>query len=463
MPTPIAMPRQGQSVETCVIQQWHKNKGDEVKEGDILFTYETDKASFEYESPAAGVLLETFFDEGADVDVLANVAVVGSPGEDAGPFRPDGGSKEPPASGAAGEKAPTDAADSTAAGAAAAAPESRYETEAKSDTAGTVRISPRARERARARGVDPRDIRGSGPGGRIIERDVEDYAHAHPGMTPTAAAAREATGMVAPAGGTGPGGRVTAADLRAPAQPKTGAPAAAGEVEECVEVKISNMRKLIGERMMESLRGSAQLTLHATADASALLAFRKTVKEKGEALGLTNITITDLIAFAFVKTLAAYPQLNCRWEDDKLMQYAGVHLSLAVDTPRGLVVPVIRYADRLSLNDLAVVLKERAAEAKEGSINPDLLSGGTVTLSNLGNTGIEYFTPILNPPQVAILGVNTIRPRPAAGGGEGEYVIKPHVGLSLTIDHRALDGAPSARFMKAVCTAVENINLTLSR
>jgi pyruvate dehydrogenase E2 component (dihydrolipoamide acetyltransferase) len=236
---------------------------------------------------------------------------------------------------------------------------------------------------------------------------------------------------------------------------------AADVADEVTEVKLSNMRKIIGDRMVQSLREAAQLTLHGSADASGLLAYRARVKKSGESLGLANITITDLVVFAVTRLLPRFPEINALYKDGSVFQHKHAHCALAVDTPRGLMVPVIRYADRLSLNDLAIEAKQLAAQCIEGSINPDFLSGGTLTISNLGSFGVEYFTPVLNPPQVALLGVNAITSRPVAGA-DGAVVMKPHIGLSLTIDHRAVDGAPGARFLKAVVEALENIQLTLS-
>jgi pyruvate dehydrogenase E2 component (dihydrolipoamide acetyltransferase) len=213
--------------------------------------------------------------------------------------------------------------------------------------------------------------------------------------------------------------------------------------------------------MMESLRQSAQLTMTSGADATALMAYRKRVKALGGELGLADITVTDLVAMAVARTLPSFPELNALYKDGKLLQYAHVHLAMAVDTPRGLMVPVVRFADLLTLGDLSRALKTLAQQCKDASINPDLLSGGTITISNLGMFGIESFTPILNPPQVAILGVNAIKPAPVELDS-GEYAIRPKINFSLTIDHQVVDGGPGARFLKQLCRAVENIDFMLT-
>jgi pyruvate dehydrogenase E2 component (dihydrolipoamide acetyltransferase) len=213
--------------------------------------------------------------------------------------------------------------------------------------------------------------------------------------------------------------------------------------------------------MHQSLQQTAQLTMNMSADATALLEYRRKIKARGKDLGLPDITVTDLIALAVAKTLPSFPELNCLYKDDKLLRYAHVHLAMAVDTPRGLMVPVVRFADRFGLADLAVTLKDLARQCKEGSINPDLLTGGTITITNLGMFGVETFTPILNPPQVAIVGVCATVPKPAVND-KGGYEIRPHVGISLTIDHRVVDGAPGARFLKTLCDNIANIDFMLS-
>ncbi len=418
------MPKQGQSVESCVLLAWMKKKGDRVNQGDVLFSYETDKASFEFESPVAGVLLDIFFNEQDDVPVHTAVAVVGEPGESVEQYRPE---RNKPAI-VNGQTSPSF---STSTG---TVPVSTVEN-AIAAGAGSGAASPRARRKAEERGTDLSRVTGTGPRGRIIERDIL----AQPALTKTAAERRIAENLSAPAGHPG---RVRAADLISGEVHQTASPA-----EDIVtEVKISNMRKIIGARMLQSLQQSAQLTMNAFADATALTAYRTQVKARSKEPGWPDITITDLIALAVARTLPSFPELNCLYKDEKVFRYGHVHVAVAVDTPRGLMVPVVRFADLLSLEDLSAALKELAAQCREGSINPDLLTGGTITISNLGIFGIESFTPILNPPQVAILGVNAIAPRPVQTGE-----VRPHMGFSLTIDHRVVDGAPGARFLKALC------------
>jgi pyruvate dehydrogenase E2 component (dihydrolipoamide acetyltransferase) len=448
MSTPIVMPKQGQSVESCVILEWMKKKGDAVKMGDILFSYETDKAAFDFESPAAGVLLETFFKGDDDVPVMTTVAVIGESGESVEQYRPAAGAAP------SAEKAAPSQAKAETAPATQPAAETASMQDPASSTSGAA--SPRARKKAQERGVDLASVAGTGPHARIIERDV--LAHA-PTLTRTASARMSAEGLFAPAQGSGPGGRVLAADLSG--SRIRGAAASMPANDTFSEVKISNMRKIIGSRMLQSLQQTAQLTMNSFADATALLAWRKQLKARGKDLSLPDITVTDLVAMAVARTLPAFGELNCLYKDEKVIRYDHVHLAMAVDTPRGLMVPVVRFADLAPLGALSSKLKELAAQCREGSINPDLLSGGTITISNLGMFGVESFTPILNPPQVAILGVTSILPRPVADENGG-YAIKPHIGFSLTIDHRVVDGGPGARFLKALCDAVAHIDFMLA-
>jgi pyruvate dehydrogenase E2 component (dihydrolipoamide acetyltransferase) len=220
------------------------------------------------------------------------------------------------------------------------------------------------------------------------------------------------------------------------------------------------VRKIIAGRMLASLQTTAQLTMNASADARALQALRKRLKESDEALGLRGITINDLVLFAVARALLLHPDLNALFAENTISRYRRVHLGFAVDTPRGLIVPVIRNADSLSLRALAGEAKRLAAAALDNKSAPDDLAGGTFTVTNLGGFGVESFTPVLNPPQVGILGVGNIALRPVQGAGGVEFI--PHLGLSLTINHQVVDGAPGARFLQTVAGHIANIDLLLA-
>ena len=228
-------------------------------------------------------------------------------------------------------------------------------------------------------------------------------------------------------------------------------------IEEETEVKttkVGTVRKIIARRMKESLTNSAQLTLQATAPAAGILAARAGFKAQGEETPEYKITLNDLICHALVKTLKEFPQMNACFENDAISQYSYVNLSIAVDTRRGLMVPVIKKADTLSLLQLSESIKGLATLCNKGTIDPENFKNGSFTVTNLGAMGIEYFTPILNSPQVAILGIGNITPRPVLQEN-GEYRFTPQLALSLTIDHAVVDGAPAAKFLKALATEIE--------
>ena len=434
------MPKQGQSVESCILTEFKKKVGDKVAVGDLLFAYETDKASFEEESKVEGTVLAVFFNDGDEIPVLTNVMVIGAEGEDVEAFRPGGD---------AAASTPVAAAEEPS---AAAQPEVVVATAAAVQTPGCG-VSPRARARAAQSGVNLANVAGSGPGGRIIERDVVAAVHSTAKMTPLAKAIALETGAVAPKYGTGLAGAARGADMAVASIATAGADS---------EVKpISNMRKIIAKAMHASLQNSAQLTHHLSADARRIMELRKKAKKALEEGRLTtNITLNDFVCFAVIKALQQFPNVNSHFLGDSVRLFKKVHLALAVDTERGLMVPVVKNADDLSIISLAENLKQIATACRKGSIDPDLLSSeaASFTVSNLGNYGVEMFTPVINLPQSAILGVNTIVPRPKDIGG-GVYAFVPHIGLSLTYDHRALDGGEATRFLKQIAIEIENLEI----
>ncbi len=217
---------------------------------------------------------------------------------------------------------------------------------------------------------------------------------------------------------------------------------------------------MIAERMRQSLHNSAQLTLNTSANATALLALRQRFKGSAPTLGMQGITLNDLLLFAVSRVLLNYPALNATLHDHTITQYQRVHLGFAVDTPRGLLVPIIKDAHQRSLRQIAQETQRLVASIEANKITPSELQGGTFTVSNLGALGIESFTPILNPPQVAILGVGKVDLKPVQGDGQVEFL--PHIALSLTVDHQAVDGAPAARFLQALTQALTDVDLWLA-
>lgn len=451
MATPIIMPRQGQSVESCILVEWLVDIGAAIEEGTPVASIETDKAVFEVETPSAGTLVARFFDEGDDIPVLMNIAAVGEAGEDASALKPDlAGSAEAPAATA---EAPADEAPDAAAPAAtpAAAP-------VVGSGAKPVGVSPRARKRAAETGVNTDLLAGSGPGGRVIERDIETAAAGQPRLSAAARDAAAATGLAAPAQGSGPGGMVLAGDLGHGSAAAAVPTAPTGEPN---VVPLTGIRKLIAGKMHESLSTTAQLTMNMSFDATGIMAYRAKVKAQGETLGLPNITINDIVAYATVQVLRVSPEINAHFLGDKTVQYPYVNLGIATDTERGLMVPVVQGSDQLSLSQLSLAVKPLIADCQTGGINPDLLQGGTFTITNMGMLGVESFTPILNIPEVAILGVGGLSLKPVMKDGDVTHV--QSINLSLTVDHQVVDGAPAARFLKTLCTSLENFELTLAQ
>jgi pyruvate dehydrogenase E2 component (dihydrolipoamide acetyltransferase) len=409
MATAVIMPKQGQSVETCIITKWFKKKGEPVSVGDILFSYETDKASFDLESPEEGILIDVFFDDGAEVPVLANVAVIGKSGETTDSLRPDNSFSG--TASAAVSSVVTDAS-------VPDAPSGERSVSLSQMAAGDnkIRISPRARKMAENKGIKYSDLQGSGPNGRIIARDIEKAK------------------------------TVTA-----------GKPVAGKPGIEFTEQPLSNVRKLIAKAMHASLQNSAQLTHHMSADVRYLLEARQKIKNR-----LTtdktqpDITLNDMVCWCVIRALEKFPDANSHFLVDRIRNFHTVHLGIAVDTPRGLMVPVVRNADKMDLPGLSRGLKDVAESSRKGSIDPELIqsTAATFTVSNLGNYGVEMFTPVINLPQAAILGVCTIIHRPA-NIGNNIFGFIPYIGLSLTYDHRAIDGGPATLFLKEIKDQIE--------
>jgi pyruvate dehydrogenase E2 component (dihydrolipoamide acetyltransferase) len=220
-------------------------------------------------------------------------------------------------------------------------------------------------------------------------------------------------------------------------------------------IRVSKVRQTIARRMRDSLSVSAQYTLNTSADATGLLRLRNRIKASRQSSDIPDINISDMVIFCAVKALLEMPELNAEFIDGKLNQHSNINIGFACDTPRGLLVPVVKNCQNLSLEELASAIKTLTQQAVEGTISPDDLTGGTFTVSNMGNLGIESFTPILNPPQVALLGVNSIELKPVRTEGRVEFI--DYIGLSLTCDHQVIDGAPGARFLKIVSRHIENI------
>lgn len=401
----VPMPQMGISEESAVLSAWRVKVGDAVKVNDVLFELETGKSSFEEVAKRDGVVLAVLCAEGDEVAVGASVCVIGNTGENFESAIP--------------------AATLTNTASVVASPVERTTTAAPMATIATTTstvtgaVSPRARRVAAAAGVDPADATPTGPGGRVLERDVRTLAANGPTMV-------------------------------ALSSPMVG---------DFDDKPLSKIRKVIAENMHRSLQEMAQLTLNTSFDATAILAFRKSAKTMPH-LGWESVTLNDLVVFVLSRTLVAFPDINAHFLGASIRRFAHAHVAVAVDTPRGLMVPVLRNCDTQTLREISTTTKRLAAQCRDGNIAPDLLTGGSFTVSNLGAAGIESFTPVINPPQVAILGVNTIVWRLRDKDGAIEHY--PSIPLSLTFDHRAIDGAPAAKFLQSLVANLENVALLAS-
>ena len=418
--TPVNMPKSGITVESCILTKIGVKVGDKVNKGDNIFSYETDKSSFDLESEAEGEVLAIFFAEGDEVPVGACVMAIGEHGVDASCFAPNGSAPK-----AEEVKAAPAPAKETAAPAKETAPSA-----AKTDN-GRIFASPRAKNLAEKLGVDLSTATPTGPNGRIIERDVREAS-----VNPKTA--------IAPAKEAALVSKAESADVKA-----------------FKDEKMSNIRKVIAKNMVMSLSTMAQLTHTLSFDCTNVMEFRKYLKDNAEKLKLPNITVNNIIVFAVSRVLKNHRDLNANLINGDTMRYfEHTNIGIATDTPRGLLVPTLFGADLMSLSEIAAKSKKLSSDAIDGKLSPDLLTGGSFTVSNVGTMGIESFTPVVNPPQTGILGVNTLETRVKLGKN-GEIIPYTAMSLSLSYDHRALDGAPASRFLKELKDYLENFSFNL--
>jgi len=398
--TEVKLPRLGQGMESGTVVKWLKAEGDRVEKGEPLYELDTDKVTQEVEADVAGVLLKIALAAG-DAPVGQTIAWIGEEGEEVAaaeapaPEQPETESAEPKA---APEPAPVTVS-------AAAPPE-------PAPAGGRVKASPLARRIARERGVDLASLTGTGPDGRIVADDLEQA---------TAAAAGPAR-----------------------------APAGAAE-----RVPLSNVRKTIARRLTEAWQAPVfQLTTSADMSrANALLARLKEVEPDA------RVTVTDLLAKLCAEGLMRHPNVNVQFDGDAVLRFPTVDVGIAVAAPHGLIVPVLRGVQGLSLPQIAAARADVVGRARTGKLAAGDLEGGTFTISNLGMFGVEQFIAVLNPPQAAILAVGATEERPVAR--DGEVVVRPMLTVTLTVDHRAVDGAEAADFLRTVKQLVEEPALAL--
>jgi pyruvate dehydrogenase E2 component (dihydrolipoamide acetyltransferase) len=425
MATEIKLPRLGQGMESGTVVRWLKQEGDQVEKGEPLYELDTEKVTQEVEADASGVLLKIAVQEG-EVPVGQTIAVIGEEGEAV----PEGEPKAEPepeveeAPEEEGSRAPARDEERERGRETAVEAEPQPEAEAPQPSAGDGRVkaSPLARRLARERGIELAQVRGTGPEGRIVAEDVE-------------------RAVAAPAPAAAPA---------APAAAPT--PAAEPEVEQ-----LTSIRKTIARRLTKAWEAPVfQLVM--SADMTRTQELREQLVELTRE-GETKPTVSDVLTKVCAAALRRHPQVNAHYADETVTRFPTADVGMAVATDRGLVVPVIRGAERLSLAEIAAVRADLVSRAREAKLKQEDLEGGTFTISNLGMYGIEQFVAVLNPPQVAILAVGVIEEKPVVVDGDLE--IKPMMTLTLTCDHRALDGSVASEFLGTVRTLLEEPGLAL--
>jgi len=405
---PILMPRPGQMTEECTLLVWHKNEGDPVARGDVLFEIETDKAVMEVEAFDEGVLLRRLVGEGETVAVNTVCAYIGQPGD----AIPDAAPAPAPVAAPASVSEPEPVPAPAPARVAAPAPAPARAPQAAGGVAAAARISPRANRLAAELGVDARTLTGSGPDGRIVERDIRAAAAVRPEAPPHE-------------------------DTTSP-QPPDLAPGSGGDEGE--RQPLSRMRQVIAQRMSHSAATAPQFAVTVAVDVTRLIELREELKAAG-----TSLTVTDFVMVAAARSLVEMPVVNSHTDGQSVWMRRRVHLGLAVSVPNGLVVVVLRDADHLSLDEIHQRASSLAAAARQGTLPPDEMSGSTFTISNLGMHGVEQFAALINPGESAILAVGSAAREPVViGDGLG---IRWIMRLTLTADHRLVDGELAARFL----------------
>lgn len=447
------LPKMGQTMTEATILKWLKQEGDHVEGWEGVVEMMTDKINMEVEPQITGTLLKILAGEGEVVEVGAPVAVIGSPDEDISGLLDELGGNGGPGE----ENAPllSEEAEEAVERLIGGVGEPERAGAAEAGAEPFPSVSPRAREAAAEGGIDWKtlSLQGSGFEGMVTERDVLAFLEtirSHPEVLATPLAAKIAADLgvsLEALAGSGPGGRVTADDVRKASTPRRGVTI------EPRRIPLQGMRKVIAQRLAASWQGAVHVPLRADVDMGAAAELRRQLKPALEAMG-ARLTYTDLIAAAIVQALVAFPALNATLEDDAIQIHGSVNLGVAVALEEGLTVPVIPDAQNLRLADLSLALQETAKKARAGQLPPTAYANGTITLTNLGNFGVDSFDPIINPPQVAIIGTGRIADRLVPVNGQA--VVRPMMNVTVTFDHRALDGAPAAQFLALVKELLEN-------
>jgi pyruvate dehydrogenase E2 component (dihydrolipoamide acetyltransferase) len=406
MAVEIFMPKLGMSMKEGTVVEWLKKKGDKVKKGESIAVISSDKIETDVEAPQDGVLLDILVKQDETVEVGKVIGYIGQEGEKIGDQ-----SNETP------QEIPQQAMQEVAV--------SVGTIEAKATSRHMLRVSPAARKLAREAGIDLSNIKGSGPKGRITRADVEKAIQLkQASLQPV----REMQ-MIAEAN------QVTTEQKGVTVKPVTG------------------MRKVIATRMFTSLQQTAQLTIHMKADVTELLELQEKLREELQDEPDIKLTITDFIARATILALCTHKQMNSLYQNGHIHTYDSVHLGIAVALENGLVVPVIPYAEKLSLKEISKKIKELSVRAREGRLSSEEMKGSTFTITSLGAYGVEFFTPVLNPPEVGILGVGTVTDTPVFV--EDAIQKRKILPLSLTFDHQVIDGAPASQFLTTIKNHLE--------
>jgi pyruvate dehydrogenase E2 component (dihydrolipoamide acetyltransferase) len=447
----VFIPKLGQTMEEANIMRWLVDDGAKVEPGQEILEVETDKAVFAVEATARGTLHIGPYQPGDVVPVLTVVAIIGKPEDKFAP---------------AGQPAVAEPATAAPTQPAAGAPAIGTSGDRRVEADGKVFASPRARKLAAAKGVDLAQVTPTGYSGeRVAERDVTAYLNQIPKATPVAQRVAADAGVdLRAVPGTGAGGKITKDDVTralAPAgQPAVTLAAPLPDVEVSERVPLKGVRAIIADRMATSVHTTARVTLLMEVDATEFVNMRERLKARVEKEWGFAPGYNDLLAKVVALALRQLPYMNARLTQDAIERLAHVNLGMAVDTERGLLVPVIRDADKKSLRQFGQEFRERADRARSGRSLPDDLSGGTFTITNLGMYDVMAFTPVINLPEAAILGVGNITPQPVARGDQ--VVIRKMMYLSLVFDHRVVDGAPAARFLQYIKNLIEEPYLLLT-
>ncbi len=441
----IIMPKQGLQMTEGTIISWFKAVGDEVKEGEPLFSMETDKLTIDIDATASGTLLKIVAEPGAVVPITEPIALIGPAGTDVSAYT----GKDAPAAPAA-----------TPAPIAPVVPAAPVEAVGKvARKAGEkIFITPRARMVAKNNGIDYETVAGTGPDGLIIERDILTAIASKPKATPVAAKIAELEGVnLASVTGTGVGGKIMKEDVLAsikPAQVAAPAAAPAPAAEDETVIPIKGMRKAIFDNMMKSLHGMAQANHRMKVDMTEAKRLREALKAEG-----VKVSFNDILVLACTKALLKFPCINATVSGDNIIEKHYTNIGLAVAVPNGLMVPNVKHTEAMSLTDIAKATAEQIAKTRDNKLTMADYTGGTFTITNLGMFDVDEFTPVINAPEAAILGVGKIGDTPVVKNGE--VVVRPIMTLSLTYDHRIVNGAPAAEFLQYLKKLLENPYLML--